>query len=63
MSIKSTVTLLLICIFLSLSYKAIAHNVFDDEHYEYKQKLILIQGKNSSVMKGEATPIYNFNKK
>lgn len=63
MSIKLKSILLLTCASLFISSVTFAHNLSDEEQYEYKHKLILIQGKYSSVMKGEPTPIYNFNKK
>ena len=31
--------------------------------YEYQQKLILLEGKNSRLMRGERRPMFNFNKK
>ena len=63
MFINARTLLLLIVALFSISYNVSAHNDVDEEQYEYKQKLILVQGKNSRVMKGESTPIYNFNKK
>ena len=40
-----------------------AHDYEDEEGYEYRQKLILVQGKKSRLLDGHSRPSFNFNKK
>jgi hypothetical protein len=63
MHVKQRASLLFICFLLIASIQANAHNDETEAEYEYKQKLVLLQGKKSRLMAGDSRPNFNFNKK
>jgi hypothetical protein len=63
MQIKQNISLLLIFLLIAVSIHANAHDDTDKYYIEYKQKLILLQGKKSRLMDGDVRPAFNFNKK
>jgi hypothetical protein len=56
------ILLFLSCFLLSISLYA-SPNYYDQDGYNYKQKLILLQGKTSRLIDGHSRPRFNFNKK
>ncbi len=62
MYFKTRTLLFLSCFLLSNPFQLYAED-YDESEHEYKQKLILLQGKKSRLMDGHSRPAFNFNKK